>query len=109
MINDLITIGKGEQSNAQATADELDDWSRKNKVQLNRKKCKDLQLSFAKVKRDFSPIVIKLKILIEVVNSVNLIGLTMSSDLRWNTPFFEVTKKNCAANLNQIKRTLLGT
>ena len=52
-------IGKGEQSNAQAMADNVADWSRRNKVQLNREKCKELRMSFSKVKRELPPVVIE--------------------------------------------------
>ena len=51
-------VSKGDQSNAQAIADAVADWSRKNRVKLNNDKCKELYISFARVERDFSPVVI---------------------------------------------------
>ena len=40
-------ISKGEQSNAQTISDEVADWSRRNRVELNDDKCKELRKSFA--------------------------------------------------------------
>ena len=50
-------MGKGEQSNVQTIADYVANWSRRNKVQLNNEKCKELRSSFGKVGRGFPPIV----------------------------------------------------
>ena len=63
MINDLDTnaqqwkyvydttvsevVVKGGESHAQAIANRLTEWSRKNRVQLNADKCKELRISFA--------------------------------------------------------------
>ena len=72
MINDLILnnaflkkyvdgttaseiIAKGEQSNSQTIADDVVDWSRRNKVQLNKEKWGELRISLAKVGRNLLP------------------------------------------------------
>ena len=49
----------------------------------NESKCKELHISFVKPATDFAPIVINGKT-IEVVSTVKLLGLNISSDLRWN-------------------------
>jgi len=51
-------VSKGDQSIAQAIADTVADWSLKNRVKLNNEKCKELRISFARVERDFPPVVI---------------------------------------------------
>ena len=73
-------VSKGDQSNAQAIADTVADWSRKNRVKLNNDKCKELRISFARVERDFPPIVMD-GVNIKVVESAKLLGLTISNDL----------------------------
>ena len=55
-ITALEIVSKGDQSNAQAIADTVADWSRKNRVKLNNDKCKELRISFARVERDFPPV-----------------------------------------------------
>ena len=46
-------------------------------------KCKELHISFARVKRNFPPAVIDGDN-IKVVESAKLLGLTISNDLAWN-------------------------
>ena len=83
-------------------------WSRsltKNNFQLNESKCKELRISFAKSAADFAPIVINGKA-IEVVSTVKLLGLNISSDLRWNCHVAEISKKVASRLyfLKQLKR-----
>ena len=67
----------------QTDVEELIAKSNQNKFQLNESKCKELRISFAKSAADFAPIVINGKA-IEVVSTVKLLGLNISSDLRRN-------------------------
>ena len=109
MINDLVVnntllwkyvddttaseiVRKGDQSNVQAIADTVADWSRKNRVKLNNDKCKELHISFARVERDFPPIVIDGGN-VNIVKSAKLLGLTISNDLTWNAHITVVIKK----------------
>ena len=50
-------IRKGQVSNAQTLADEVTDWSNRNRVKLNVDKCKKLRISFASVSHDFPPVI----------------------------------------------------
>ena len=69
MINDLVShetllwkyvddttvsevVPKEQTSNVQEIVDRVVDWSKENKFQLNRDKCKELRISFAKNKVD---------------------------------------------------------
>ena len=42
----------------QAIVNRVMEWSRKNRVQLNADKCKELRISFAKEQRVFDPVII---------------------------------------------------
>jgi hypothetical protein len=42
------TIGKGCQSNLQSVINNIDQWCTENDMMLNRSKCKELIISFAK-------------------------------------------------------------
>ena len=72
---------------------------------VNDVKCKELRISFAKPAADFAPIVINGKA-IEVVSTVKLLGLNISSDLRWNCHVAEISKKVASrlSFLRQLKR-----
>ena len=93
---DDTTIGecvdKGEDSRIQSDVEELIAKSNQNMIQLNESKCKEFRISFAKPVADFAPIVINGKA-IEVVSTVKLLGLDISSDLRWNCHVAEISKK----------------
>ena len=97
MINDLVvenprlwiyvddttiseTVAKEELSNAQRTTDQVVLWSLENRVQLNTDKCKEMRKSFTKYQQEFEPILINGDTL-EVVDSLKLLGLSISSDL----------------------------
>ena len=66
--------------------------SSENKFQLNETKCKELWISFTKSVADFAPIVINGKAM-EVVPTVKLLGLNISSHLRWNCHVSEICMK----------------
>ena len=97
MINDLVvenaclwkyvadttiseTVAKEELNNAQRTTDRVVQWSLENRVQLNTDNCKKMRISFTKFQQEFEPIRINGDAL-EVVDSVKLLGLNISSDL----------------------------
>ena len=79
-------------SNAQIIADEVAEWSNRNRVKLNIDKCKELRISFASVSRGFPPVVIGGEC-IKAVSDAKLLGVTISSDLSWNAHITEVIKK----------------
>ena len=54
----------------------------KNRFQLNVAKCKELRISFAKHSVDLDPILVNGEA-INVAHTVKLLGLNISSDLRW--------------------------
>ena len=83
-------VDKREDSRIQSDVEELIAKSNQNKFQLNESKSKELRISFAKSAADFAPIVINGKA-IEVVSTVKLLGLNISSDLRWNCHVDEIS------------------
>ena len=97
-------VKKGQQSKAQITANEVVDWSTKNRFQFNSEKCKKLRISFTSAS-EFPPVVIGQKC-IKLVKDAKLLGVTISSDLTWNAHVSEVTKKatNRLYFLLQLKR-----
>ena len=86
------TIPKGATSYAQLVVDEVVEWSRLNRFQLNTDKCKELRISFARHKSDLPPLMACGNAL-EVVDSAKLLGVTISSNLTWNLHVAEVIKK----------------
>ena len=78
--------------NAQTIADEIAEWSDRNRVKLNIDKCKELRISFASISCEFPPVAIGGE-RIKVVSDAKLLGLTISSDLTWNAHITEVIKK----------------
>ena len=77
-----------------------------NKFELNEPKCKELCISFSTKPASFDPIVINGKD-IDVVPKAKVLGLTLSSNLKWNNHVDKVVKKSrkrlyC---LSQLKRS----
>ncbi len=86
------TVAKGKSSNAQLIADEVVEWSTRNRMKLNSDKCKELRISFSKKDQNFPAISINGKE-IEVATNVKLLGLTVSNNLKWNEHINGIVKK----------------
>ena len=87
----------------------MDDLSRQPSsegFQLNEAKCKELRISFTNNISTFHPILLNGKPL-EEVTSAKLLGLNISSDLKWNVHVLELVKKaSCRWYfLRQLKRS----
>ena len=87
----------------------MDDLSRQSSsdgFQLNEATCKELKISFANSNSTFNPILLNGKPL-EEVTSAKLLGLYISSDLKWNVHVLELVKKaSCRLYfLRQLKRS----
>ena len=121
MINDLDTtadmwkyvddtsiselVEKGHASNIQNVVSDLSRQSISEGFELNESKCKELRISFAWRKPEFDPLVVNGKPL-EIVTGVKVLGLNISSDLKWNMHIMELVKKvDCRLYfLKQLKR-----
>ena len=49
-------ILKDEESTLQETMNQVADWSKENKFQLNPKKCKELRINFTKQSHSYEPV-----------------------------------------------------
>ena len=79
MINDLNITGT-----LQNTVDEISDWSKETKFQLNVSECKELRINFTKQPRNDELVKIDGQYF-EVVKSVKVLGLTITDDLKSNS------------------------
>ena len=93
-------VDKKKDSRILSDVEELITKSNQNKFQLNESKCKELRISFTKPAAVFAPIFINGEA-IEVVSTVKLLGLNISSDLRWNCHVAKISKLYF---LRQLKR-----
>ena len=82
----------GGVSKMQVTVNAVEQWSSTNKLQLNPDKCKELIIDFKKVKRHFYAVTVDSKDL-ERVDSVKVLGITITSMLQWTCHISDVTKK----------------
>ena len=104
------TVSKGQESNIQNAVDTFSTHVTVNKFELNEPKCNELCISFSTKPTSFDPIVINGKD-IDVVPKAKVLGLTLSSNLKWNNHVDEIVKKSrkrliC---LSQLKRSGLRT
>ena len=100
------TESKGQESNIQNAVDTFSTHATMNKFELNEPKCKELRITFSTKPTSFDPIVINGKD-IDVVPKAKVLGLTLSSKLKWNNHVDEIVKKSrkrlyC---LSQLKRS----
>ena len=99
-------IAKGQESCIQQMVDDLAIQARDEGFQLNERKCKELRISFAKNEPEFDPIWVNRQTL-ETVKSIKLLGLNISSDLKWNAHVLELVRKVSTRLyfLRQLKRS----
>ena len=79
----------------QSRFDEVVTKSRADGFQLNQSKCKELRISFTKSENPLEPIAIN-NTNIEVVPSAKLLGVMISSDLKWSVHVEMICKKVAA-------------
>lgn len=103
-------IAKGQESCIQQMVDDLAIQARDEGFQLNKRKCKELRISFAKNEPEFDPIWVNHQTL-ETVKSIKLLGLNISSDLKWNAHVLELVRKVSTRPyfLRQLKRSHVAT
>ena len=101
-------IEKDQPSSTQLMADEVSLWSNNNMFQVQPKKCKKLRISFKRIPRTYENVIINGNI-IDVVSSVNVLGVTLQSNLKWNEHINNIVKKASKRLyfLSQLKRAKL--
>ena len=104
------TISKNQNSYIQAAVDTLANRVTADKFQLNESKCKELRINFgSKNTTSFDSVVVN-GMPIELVTSAKILGLNVSSDLKWNRHIDSIIKKakKRLYSLSQLKRSGLG-
>ena len=84
-------VKKGDTSKAQDAVSTVENWSSSNGLHLNADKCKELQIDFKTTKQSFDPLTVNGKKL-PVVKNAKILGLTISSNLKWTDHINEVIK-----------------
>ena len=85
-------ILKDEESTLQETMNQVADWSKENKFQLNPKKCKELRINFTKQSHCYEPVRINDQCL-ELVKSARILGMLITDDLKWNCHIENIVSK----------------
>ena len=103
-VSELIAKNK-DLSDAQSAVDQVSEWSKRNMLQLNRKKCKELLITFSRSRNLPSPVNVEGSTIIPV-SKVKLLGVTINSTLTWNDHIEEIVKKASRKQyfLVQLKR-----
>ena len=107
-ISEVIT--KCQESCIQQMVDDLTIQATDDGFQLNERKCKELRISFAKNEPEFDRIWVN-RLTLETVNGVKLLGLNISSDLKWNAHVSELVRKVSTRLyfLRQLKKSHVAT
>ena len=105
------TILKRQASNIQTAVDTFAWRAASDTFQLNETKCKEMRICFStKETLELDPIVINGR-QIDIVSHAKILGVNVSSDLKWNHHIAEVVKKarKRLFCLSQLKRSGLGS
>ena len=92
-------------STLQQAADYIYDWSQENHLQLNPSKCKEIRTCFKRTPPSFPGVSIE-GVEFETVSSAKVLGVTISSDLKWSAHIDSITTKAARrlCLLRQLKR-----
>ena len=106
------TVIKGNPSEVQLAADQIHDWSKENKFQLNCDKTKELTITFTHSHQEANlpPIHVEGNP-IRTVTSAKLLGVTINSKLSWNDHIANLVAKASRKLyfLVQLKRAKVST
>ena len=94
-VDDVSTsegLTKNSNSNMQSNLDSIISWSLQHHMKLNPKKSKEMHISFKHDNLEFPPLSIDEQI-IETVQSHQVLGLTIQSNLKWNEHINSVVSK----------------
>ena len=95
-------VPKNNSSRIQEFVTSIQSWSDTNLFSFSDEKYKEIRIDFKRIKSEFSPVLVNDK-QSEVVRKVKLFGLTIQSDLKWNTHIDNIISK-CLYLLVQLKR-----
>ena len=96
---------RGRESELQVAVVNFATQSSREGFHLSETKCKNFRIGFSNTTSDFDPIVLNGKPL-EIITSAKLLGLNLTSDLKWNTHTSELIRKASPRQyfLRQLKR-----
>ena len=89
---DDTTISKNERKELQEQVDQLNYWSKENYLQLNSRKCKELQIDFSRHRRTNDTITVNDQAF-DVVHCAKILGVIIRQDLKWNDHVNCITHK----------------
>ena len=103
MVSEVVPASK--LSTLQQAADYIYDWSQENHLQLNPTKCKEICTCFKHTPPSFPGVSIE-GVEFETVSSAKVLGVTISSDLKWSAHIDSITTKAAKRLylLRQLKR-----
>ena len=103
-------VDKGLESYVQQVVDDLAIQARDDGFQSNERKCKEHKISFARNEPEFDPIWVNRQTL-ETENNMKLLGLNISSDLKWNIHVSDLLRKVSTRLyfLRQLKKSHVAT
>ena len=98
-------VSPSKHSTLQQAADFIHDWSQENHLQLNPIKCKEIRTCFKRTPPFFSQVAIE-GVEFELVSSAKVLGVVISSDLKWSAHIDSITTKAAKRLylLRQLKR-----
>ena len=98
-------VPPAKQSSLQQAANYIHDWSKENHLQLNPIKCKEIQTNFKRSPPCYSPVTLE-GVEFEKVSSAKVLGVNISSDLKWSAHIGSITVKAAKRLylLRQLKR-----
>ena len=98
-------VPPAKQSSLQQAANYIHDWSKENHPQLNPIKCKEIQTNFKRSPPCYSPVTLE-GVEFEKVSSAKVLGVNISSDLKWSAHIGSITVKAAKRLylLRQLKR-----
>ena len=91
-VSEVMSTKEMDSSTIQQEVDNINQWSTDNNMKLNVKKTKEFTLSFLKTKPSLEPLIINNRP-IEVVHTAKLLGVQLSSNLKWNAHIDYVCSK----------------
>ena len=98
-------VPTSKHSSPQQVANYIHDWSQENHLQLNPTKCKEILICFKRTPPCFSQVSIE-GVEFEMVSSAKVLGVIISSNLKWSAHIDSITTKAAKRLylLRQLKR-----
>ena len=93
-ISEVVRVCEPDLPKLQQELDNVTQWSSANNMKLNVKKTKDFTVSFLINQPLAQPLIVNNQPL-EAVNTIKLLGVNLTSDLKWTTHIRHISSKAC--------------